>query len=983
VKRIRFDHFFHAVTGNTPYLYQCRLACGEPPSDANCDLANPDEPTKQWLSEPDPKGCRSRLINIPTGLGKTAAVILAWLWNRAAPQIEKRKYEVAQDPWPRRLVYCLPMRTLVEQTRDNAKQWLEHLRAEYARDVKVEESELAWLAKHSPVILMGGEEADRDWDVWPEEPAILIGTQDMLLSRALNRGYGMSRYHWPMQFGLLNNDCLWVMDETQVMGPGLWTSGQLDWMRQHRFGVLKPCLTWWMSATPSPAFLDTPDRRKDEVTTLPLVEVGNDEAAISRLNPTRPLSFWKDTAPKPKGKKKGAPATDFSDSLAAAIRGEHTPGTLSLVVCNSVKAAQELYRKLASETTILLTSRFRRGDRAAHTKLLLDFEEQRKTAAKASGDDTLPDSPGLICVSTQVVEAGVDISARRLWTEAAPWPSVLQRLGRLNRDGRADGKAKAFVFEWPQENKKDKGRLGGPYEAKEIETSVNLLRKLASIYDEHKEEEPPLGAKDAIDRLRASNGPEMEAALKPKDEPFPRAIDVHGLFSTEPDVFGGFTDVSPWVRGADKNADVIVFWREFDAKKGPGKSHVLIGPAFDPAEGCAVAIHRFREFLDKGRAFIWDERTEQWQSLRADDIRAGMVVMLPRTAGGYSEGLGWTGKAADKLEGAPPQGRFSDTFEDDADSEQAGWVTLATHLADAKSAALRIADALQLDTAHRTALVAAAELHDIGKSHPIWQKALPLKRTDTKELWAKAPHVFVLHGKNTSSLRESTQALLTAAGIRSDFFREELKDKIPRQLWKVSDKVRDTRSRRLLFEIRAQAPGLEGWMRRFLPRPSRDKPCIRHEGASALAAWSQYFRDNATWPGLTLFLIACHHGKVRTVLYARGEDGGDVCGVPAQPDTLPWASGTPMDFSCAAVGTRGTFSEDGLIFTAASPAWTGLVADLLGGWEKRSTEAPSPLALRRAAEPRLLGPFKLAYLESLICAADIHASKNPSDLRHV
>jgi len=26
--------------------------------------------------------CNSRLINIPTGLGKTAAVVLAWLWNR-------------------------------------------------------------------------------------------------------------------------------------------------------------------------------------------------------------------------------------------------------------------------------------------------------------------------------------------------------------------------------------------------------------------------------------------------------------------------------------------------------------------------------------------------------------------------------------------------------------------------------------------------------------------------------------------------------------------------------------------------------------------------------------------------------------------------------------------------------------------------------------------------------------------------------------
>jgi CRISPR-associated endonuclease/helicase Cas3 len=37
----------------------------------------------------------------------TAATILAWLWNRLI---------LNDSNWPRRLVYCLPMRILVEQT---------------------------------------------------------------------------------------------------------------------------------------------------------------------------------------------------------------------------------------------------------------------------------------------------------------------------------------------------------------------------------------------------------------------------------------------------------------------------------------------------------------------------------------------------------------------------------------------------------------------------------------------------------------------------------------------------------------------------------------------------------------------------------------------------------------------------------------------------------------------------------------------------
>jgi CRISPR-associated endonuclease/helicase Cas3 len=91
---MNFGDFFKAATGHEPYDYQRRLACGEQDGRTN------------WLVEPDPDGCRSRLIDIPTGLGKTAAVVLAWLWNRVQHQDQR---------WPRRLVYCLPMRTLVEQ----------------------------------------------------------------------------------------------------------------------------------------------------------------------------------------------------------------------------------------------------------------------------------------------------------------------------------------------------------------------------------------------------------------------------------------------------------------------------------------------------------------------------------------------------------------------------------------------------------------------------------------------------------------------------------------------------------------------------------------------------------------------------------------------------------------------------------------------------------------------------------------------------
>src|ERR1700751_3459178 len=169
MSKLDFGQVFKEATGFVPFGYQCRLACGK-----DADPNNPD--SLRSSSE-----CASKLINIPTGLGKTAAVVLAWLWNRVLNSDESPR-----TSWPRRLVYCLPMRTLVEQTVAETTKWISelHKAEELGLDATVKQ-ELGWLMGHSPVLLMGGEELDeqrRVWDVYPEKPAVLIGTQDMLLS---------------------------------------------------------------------------------------------------------------------------------------------------------------------------------------------------------------------------------------------------------------------------------------------------------------------------------------------------------------------------------------------------------------------------------------------------------------------------------------------------------------------------------------------------------------------------------------------------------------------------------------------------------------------------------------------------------------------------------------------------------------------------------------------------------------------------------
>lgn len=167
-------------------------------------IAEGPMPYQQRLAE----GPWPDALIVPTGLGKTAAVVVAWLYKRLDDDATT----------PRRLIYCLPMRVLVEQTVRNAHDWIEACGPAFGE---------RGLAAPRVEVLMGGQ-VDGSWAEYPEDAAILIGTQDMLLSRALMRGYGMSRYRWPIDFALLHNDCLWVFDEVQLMGVGLATSTQLE-----------------------------------------------------------------------------------------------------------------------------------------------------------------------------------------------------------------------------------------------------------------------------------------------------------------------------------------------------------------------------------------------------------------------------------------------------------------------------------------------------------------------------------------------------------------------------------------------------------------------------------------------------------------------------------------------------------------------------------------------------------------------------------
>lgn len=871
-----FADFFHAATGNQPYGYQCRLACG--------DKADP----KKLETLRYGYNCTSRLIDIPTGLGKTAAVVLAWLWNRIY---------LGDEAWPRRLVYCLPMRTLVEQTAGEIERWLTRL-ADGAPEGNAR-NQLLWLKDHSPVILMGGEEnnaARREWDIYPEKPAILIGTQDMLLSRALNRGYGMARARWPMHFALLNNDALWVMDEAQLMDVGLATSGQLQAFRnEEKSRMPHPSFTWWMSATLQEEWLESPEM-------LPYIP-----EMIRKKIQTNPADR---SGPKWENVNKTVHLQEALEDkkLADLVCEKFTETGTTLIIVNTVKRAVAVHKAISKNKKImdvvdihLVHSRFRPCDRLYWRTTFLNRE-------------TLAGKPQLI-VATQVVEAGVDISADVLITDLAPWTSLVQRFGRAARYG---GQATVYVV-------KIEEKKAAPYDYEELQAAATELAKLTDV------------SIPFLEAFENSLSPEGKRRLYPYSPPFlllRRELDE--LFDTTADLTGADLDISRFIRTGEEN-DCQIAWIKLDPKEQPTND-------FQPSrdERCNVPLGDARKFVDagKGSVWAWDYLERTWLPLASRDIYPGLLILARADLGGYSKGLGFDLSSkkpvpcvADIIPLSPDIA--ADAAQDDESlSETDQWQTIAEH-------GRRVADFLRtprLATSQTASLLDAAALwHDIGKAHPAFVSLIKPDKDHPAGDIAKAPQ---------TAWRKPVTYQVSDTDIRPGF-RHELASTLA-----LID---------LLSQCAPFHEALLGPWKAYVGVKKRPSP----EESDHITPIQEYLKElRAQEFNLLLYLVASHHGKVR----------GNMQAAPADQEHPVAKSGDAMPI-------RGIFEND--VIPSISLAMPDGAIDRIP--RTRLTLEPSAMGLsertgaswaeRCAALLDEYGPFVLAWLETLIRAADAQASK--------
>jgi CRISPR-associated endonuclease/helicase Cas3 len=677
-----FDEFFRSATasekhpeGCSPHGYQARIARGGLPA----------------------------ILQAPTGTGKTG-IILAWLWRLFSND--------NASGTPRRLVYALPQRSLVEQVSHEAEMWLARLNL------------TGQVALH---VVMGGRgESQRQWRQDMDRPAIVIGTVDSLVSKALNRGYGIGRAIYPVDFALVMNGAHWVIDEIQLCRESTTTLRQLAAFAR-TYGTAEPFSLTCMSATVPPGLLETVDNPVvDGVKMAILQEERTGELAV-RLEAKRTI------------RKLDAVPGGYKEIAAAAL-DRHRAGELTLVVLNTVDAAKEVFkhvRKGASKAT-LLHSRFRGIEREQLLKTIITDPKDR------------------IVVSTQVVEAGIDLNASVLITEAAPWPSVVQRAGRCNRTGTILDAELCWV----------QPKNASPYEQDDIDATAAALSDLAGT--EVTGEDLLLGREVKVTE-------EQVSVL--------RRPDFLALFDTSPDLAGNDIDVAPYVRDAE-DLDAQVAWATWVAAAADGRPP---DDAKAPSAEyrCRVPLGKVTELAKIVPVWRLDQVLRRWTKVVSQArARPGEVLVISADAGGYDPDTGFEPTAKGpvvlsarlRAKSDPPDGIEEAYGDDSSNVQQKRWLPLDQHSQDVRDEAVRLLATIQpeLSADAQQSAVVAAYLHDAGKAHPVWQDAIcRLQTTKSAEEiavgrpWAKSDSDEQLHCEGGAFRHELASLLLVDGPLRT------------------------------------------------------------------------------------------------------------------------------------------------------------------------------------------------------------------------
>jgi len=581
-----------------------------------------------------------RRLVLPTGLGKTS-VIHVWLIALA----HNAGAGGGRCELPRRLVYIVNRRTVVDQATDIVVKMRERLLAPDDARWRAHAGALHALAealrrlaggdcKEVPLAVstLRGELADNEeWKVNPARPAIIIGTIDMVGSKLLFSGYGDGRYRRAHHAGLIGQDALIVHDEAHltpafsVLLKAIETEQQREQARNGRPAqVSRPIKVMELSATTrsdggsgggeaSQAFGVEDEDNADSVVQqrlratklLSLAEVDAHDALVSAIveaslrhddKACRVLIYVRspETATEVvDGIKKKLAANSGSPKRGRRGAADRSCGVERAGEGAGVTGADPLTDRRGSDSdgrgearVGLLTGTIRGYER----DLLAESDLFKAFKADVQRPPQLEQT--LYLVSTSAGEVGVDLDADHLVCDLTTLDSMIQRFGRVNRLGvDRDGRRRAATITVVVEQTNDKDPL-----REQVQKTAEVLGLLPQVDDAYD------ASPQALDTLLKSSDAQAAFAPVPRIRPVSDILldkwsltSVAGEMPGRPQVAEYLHGVAEW-----EPPETFVAWRSEVRQLADAKiDSETLGEWF---EACPILAHeRLRDRTDRVR----------------------------------------------------------------------------------------------------------------------------------------------------------------------------------------------------------------------------------------------------------------------------------------------------------------------------------------------------------------------------------------------
>ncbi|MCZ7658973.1 MAG: type I-U CRISPR-associated helicase/endonuclease Cas3 [Xanthobacteraceae bacterium] len=618
----RFRAEFESIQGKSPLLWQRRLFrrfCG---------------------------GELPRLLDIPTGLGKTS-VILVWLLALAAQARD------GTSSLPRRLVYVVNRRTVVDQATDTALAIRKALRdaepgspaaglREALRNLCLDPDDDA-----SPVAVstLRGELADnREWQVDPARPAIVVGTVDMIGSRLLFSGYGAGRsYGRALSAGILGHDALLVHDEAHL-SPAFGVLVRFVARTQVDAQERRPLRIMELSATP-PA----PDESRVDEPPFTLTDEEKQEGIVrKRVEAAKALRLVEVTDQGDLPAKLIEAALAHRDARARILIYVRSPELADKVRDGLGKALGRLGRQRVGMLTG--TMRGSERDELAAGEFFRSFR---------AATDREPVEESRYLVATSAGEVGVDLDADHLVCDLTTLDSLIQRFGRVNRLGRDDANFVSNIALHYAMDDKDTD------DAERCRATETALRNLAPRGDDF--DASPAALRALVEGL-GTGGIARAFAVPPQIVPCTDILlDTWALTSLRS--LPGQPPVERWLHGIERDLpETTVVWRA------------------EADRLCALAAEDERRAEARGddspaeASSLWAEMVEQWLDSHPIFARERLRDRADRVARQVAEIVRRHPEARGLLTVPPGPARCLRLVEADKDALAGAWLVLPTQV---------------------------------------------------------------------------------------------------------------------------------------------------------------------------------------------------------------------------------------------------------------------------------------------------------------